>query len=202
MNAIEPLLRPVAAMINRQVRAKTPARELCRELDGRTFALRVPDTALAMYLTVDNDRVILSGDYVDDPEVVATGSLISLARLAGPAADDLIRDGAVNIEGDAVVASQFRKLLRYGQPDLEEELSAVIGDVAAHGIGNFVRGMSGWTREAGATMQQNIGEYLQEESRAVPGRHEADEFRNDVNSLRDDVARFEARLRKIEEGRT
>ena len=201
MNALEPLLRPVAAMINRQVSAKTPAQELCRELDGRTFALRVPDTALAMYLAVETDHVILSGEYVDDPDVVATGSLLSLARLAGPAADDLIRDGDVDIEGDAVVAGQFRKLLRYGQPDLEEELSAVIGDVAAHGIGNVVRSVAGWTREAGATMQQNVSEYLQEESRTVPGRHETDEFRNDVNSLRDDVARFEARLKKLEEGR-
>lgn len=201
MSALEPLLRPIAAMINRQVTAKTPARELCTELDGRTFALRVPDTSLAVYLTVDAERVILSGDYVDDPDVVATGSLISLARLAGPAAEDLIRDGSIDISGDAVIAGRFRKLLRYGQPDLEEELAAVIGDAAAHGIGKFVRGVSGWSREARTTMQQNIGEYLQEESRAVPGRHEADEFRDDVNSLRDDVARFEARLKKFEAGR-
>lgn len=199
MNSLEPLLRPVAAMINRQIGAKTPARELCGELDGRTFALRVADTTLAMYLTVDDGAVILSGAYVDDPDVVATGSAISIARLAGPAAEDLIRAGAVEIEGDAVLASQFRKLLRYGQPDLEEELSTVIGDVAAHGIGEFLRGVSGWTRSASTTMQQNIGEYLQEESHAVPGRHEADEFRADVDSLRDDVARFEARLKKLSE---
>jgi len=201
VKVLESLVRPIAAMINRQISAKTPARELCRELDGRTFALRVPDTALAMYLTVETDHVLMSDDYINDPDVVATGSLVSLARLAGPAADDLVRDGAVDIEGDAVVASQFRKLLRYGQPDLEEELSAVIGDVAAHGIGNMVRGVTGWAREASATMQQNISEYLQEESRAVPGRHEADEFRDDIHSLRDDVARFEARLKKLEEGR-
>lgn len=202
MNSLEPLLRPVAAMINRQINAKTPARKLCEELDGRIFALRVPDTALAMYLTVDAGSVNLSGTYVDDPDVVATGSVISIARLAGPAADDLIRDGAVDIKGDAVIASQFRRLLRYGQPDLEEELSAVIGDVAAHSVGEFFRGVSDWTRGASATMQQNIGEYLQEESHAVPGRHEAVEFRTDVNSLRDDVARFEARLKKFEARRT
>jgi ubiquinone biosynthesis protein UbiJ len=201
MNPLEPLLRPVAAMINRQIGAKTPARELCSNLDGKTFALRVPDTALAMYLTIDSGRVLLSGDYIDDPDVVASGSLISLVRLAGPAAEDLIRDGSVDIAGDALVADQFRKLLQYGQPDLEEELSAVVGDVAAHGIGEFVRGVSDWTRGASATMQQNIGEYLQEESRTVPGRHEADEFRENVNSLRDDVARFEARLKKFEEVR-
>jgi len=201
VNALEPLLRPVAAMINRQITAKTPARALCYELDGKTFALRVTDSTLAMYLTVDDDRVILSGDDIDEPDVIASGSLLSLARLAGPAAEDLIRDKSVVIEGDAIVASQFRKLLRYGQPDLEEELSAVVGDVAAHGIGGLFRGVTDWTRDARETMQQNVGEYLQEESQAVPGRHEVDAFRSDVDTLRDDVARFEARLKKLEENR-
>ncbi len=200
MNALASLVRPAAAMINRQIAAKTPAREICDELDGRTFALRVQDSALALYLSVDSGRVVISGDYVDEPDVVATGSLISLARLAGPAGEDLVRDGAVDMSGDAVIAGEFRKLLRYGQPDFEEELSSVVGDAAAHGIGQFIRGIGDWTRDASATMQQNVGEYLQEESRAVPGRHEADAFRDDVNTLRDDVARFEARLRKLEEG--
>ncbi|MDG2376330.1 MAG: SCP2 sterol-binding domain-containing protein [Woeseiaceae bacterium] len=201
MNALEPLLRPIAAMINRQITAKTPARTLCNELDGKTFALRITNSALAMYLTVNDDRVILSGDYIDEPDVIASGSLLSLARLAGPAAEDLIRDRSVVIEGDAIVASQIRKLLRYGQPDLEEELSTVVGDVTAHSISGFFRGVTGWTRDARTTMQQNIGEYLQEESQAVPGRHEVDAFRSDVDTLRDDVARLEARLKKLEEER-
>lgn len=200
MNALASLMRPAAAMINRQIAAKTPAREICEELDGRTFALRVRDSAIALYLSVADGRVVISGDYVDEPDVVATGSLTSLARLAGPAGEDLVRDGAVDMSGDAIIASRFQKLLRYGQPDFEEELSGLVGDTAAHGIGQLIRGIGDWTRDAGAKMQQNVGEYLQEESRAVPGRHEADAFRDDVNTLRDDVARFEARLRKLEEG--
>ena len=200
MNALESLIRPATAMINRQIAAKTPAREICEELDGRTFALRVRDSAIAIYLSIVDGRFIPSSDYVDEPDVVATGSLVSLARLAGPAGESLIREGAVELTGDAIVASRFRKLLQYGQPDIEEELSAFVGDAAAHGIGEFVRGVASWSREAGETMQQNIGEYLQEESRAVPGRHEVDAFRDDVNALRDDVARFEAKLRKAEEG--
>ena len=47
-------------------------------------------------------------------------------------------------------------------------------------------------------MRQNIGEYLQEESRAVPTREEVEIFRSQVDGLRDDVARFEARLTAIE----
>lgn len=201
MNALEPLLRPAASLINRQIAAKTPARELCAELDGRVFAVRVDGTGLALYLVVADGSVHLAADYAGEPDVVATGSLLSLARLTGPAGEDLIRSGAVDISGDAVVATRFRKLMRYGRPDLEEELSALVGDAAAHGIGEVIRGVDRWRREAAATMAQNIGEYLTEESRGVPGRTEVDGFRERVNTLRDDVARFEARLRKVEEAR-
>ena len=199
MDTLNSMLRPAVSLINRQIDAKTPARALADELDGRVFALRVRDTALAVYLRIEAGAVTLTGACEDEPDVVTTGSLVSLARLAGPAGEDLVRDGMIDIAGDALLASRFRKLLSYGRPDLEEELSSVIGDAAAHGIGEFVRGLGSWGRDAGRTMQQNVGEYLQEESRAVPGRHEAEAFREDVGTLRDDVARFEARLKRLEQ---
>lgn len=198
MDALENLLRPAAALINRQLRAKTPARELCAGLEGRILAVRVRNTALAMYMVVESNELMLRGTSAEEPDVIISGSLWSLAWLAGPAGDDLIRDGVVEISGDAVLAQKFQKLLRYGWPDIEEELSGVIGDVAAHSIGEFVRGVGEWGREAGATMRQNVGEYLQEESRAVPSRYEVDAFRDQVDTLRDDVARFEARIKKLE----
>lgn len=202
MDALESLLRPIATLVSRQIAAKTPARELCAELDGRVFALRVTDTALALYLSADGDTLRVSGNYVEEPDVVLTGSLVSLARLAGPAGEDLIRDGTIRISGDIVLARQFHKLLRYGRPDLEEELSGVVGDVAAHRIGEIVRGFGRWSNEARSTMRQNLSEYLQEESRAVPARAEVEVFRNSVDELRDDVARLEARICQMEKDRT
>ena len=35
----------------------------------------------------------------------------------------------------------------------------------------------------------------------MPGRFEVDAFRDEVDTLRNDVARFEARLKKLEEER-
>ena len=200
-DALETLFRPVVAMMNRQISARTPARALCSQLDGRVLAVRVPDTALAAYLRVSAGAVTANADYEGEPDVVVSGSVLSLARMGGPAGESLFRDGSVTIHGDALVAQQFQRLLRYGRPDLEEELSTVIGDVAAHGVGEFVRSAVQWIDDTRRTMRDNVGEYLQEESRAVPGRHEVDAFRKDVNSLRDDVARFEARLRSVEEDR-
>ena len=200
MDALESLLRPIAALLNRQIRQKTPARELCAELKDRVFALRVKDSGLAMYIIVGPDQVFLSGDYGDEPDVVISGSLLALARLASQT-DTVVRGDAVDLVGDVILARKFQTLLRYARPDIEEELSGLVGDVAAHSIGEVVRNVGKWGREASATLQQNVSEYLQEESRSVPSRYEAEVFRGKVDTLRDDVARFEAHLQQIESDR-
>jgi ubiquinone biosynthesis protein UbiJ len=198
MNALETLLRPLAALLNRQLRSKTPARELCAELEDRVFAVRVKDTSLAMFIIVGPGEIFLSNEYGDEPDVTLTGSLLSLARLGGADGDAAIRDGTLELTGDSELALEFQKLLRYGRPDLEEELSGVVGDVVAHSIGEFARNARRWGEETSSTLRQNVSEYLQEESRAVPSRYETDVFREEVESLRDDVARFEARLERLQ----
>lgn len=197
MDVLETALSPILHMVNRQISAKTPARQLCDELDGQVFAVRVKDTALAAYIRVHERRVSLSSEFAGEPDVAVCGSLLSLLKLAG-SGERSIREGSVEFSGDAEIAEQFRKLLRYGKPDLEEELSNVVGDVAAHSLGELLRSVGRWGRTAGATMRQNVTEYLQEESRTVPSRYEVENFRDQVNVLRDDVARFANRLRDYE----
>ena len=202
MNPLETLLRPLAALLNRQIRAKTPARELCAELEGRVFAVRVKDTSLAMHFVVGSGEVFLVSEYGDDPDVVVTGSLLSLARLAGPDGNSAIRDGAVDLTGDAALAQQFQTLLRYGRPDFEEELSGAVGDVVAHTVGEFARSVGRWGKEARSTLRQNVSEYLQEERKVVPSRYETEGLRKNVETLRDDVARLEARLNRLDAARS
>ena len=201
MDPLERLLRPIAGMINRQVQAKTPARELCEELNGKVIAVRVRDTGLAMYFAVDEDGLTLSLDG-PEPDLAITGTLLSLAGLAASGGEGALRDGSFEIAGDVYTAQAFQKLMSYGRPDLEEELSGLVGDVAAHGIGDAARSFGRWVSEARGTMRQNMSEYLQEESQAVPSRYEVDRFRKRVNTLRDDVDRLEARLRRVEFGAT
>lgn len=198
MRSLEALVRPATNMINRQVRAKTPARELCGKLSGRVMAIRVTNTALAIYLIAGKDELRIATEYEQDPDVLVSGSMLALMRMAGPAGEAAIQHGEVALSGDALVAQDFQKLLQYGRPDLEEELAVIVGDVAAHGIGEFFRGIGEWGHEARSTMRENVAEYLQEESRTVPTRDEVDAFQDAVDTLRDDVARFEARLKAVD----
>jgi ubiquinone biosynthesis protein UbiJ len=201
MDALIRLFAPVVAMIDRQIAESTPARELCEKLDRKSVAVRVRDTGLSVYLRVEDGRLGFGSADEPEPDVVITGGLLALGRLATDAGEELIRNGTIELQGDATVAGDFRSLLRYGRPDWEETLSGVAGDVAAHGIGEALRNTARWGRRARQTMAQNIGEYLQEESRSLPSRYEVDAFRDRVHEIRDDVARLDARIARLENTR-
>lgn len=197
MNPLERLMRPIVGMINRQIRAKTPARELVQQLDGQVVAIRVRDSSLAMYFQVGPEALELI-EAMDEPDVIITGSLLTLGGLATGGGGGI---GAIDMSGNIETAQGFQQLMAYGKPDIEEELSGIVGDVAARGISDVARNVLRWGRDAHATIEQNITEYLQEESRALPSRYEVDRFRDRVNVLRDDVDRLDARLARLERSR-
>ena len=198
MDPLEALLRPVANYLNRTVAEVTPARELCTRLDGKIVAIRVRDTALAMYFVFDTGVIELATDARQEPDVVITASILTLAGMIGSDGAQAIRDGKVDLTGNAGVAEAFRDLLAFTRPDVEEELSALIGDVAAHRLGQVAAGLRSWALDARRTMGGNVREYLQEEGRDVPSRYEVERFARDVDALRDDVDRLGARLDRLE----
>jgi len=197
---LEALLRPIADMLNRNILATTPARALAGELNGSTVAIRVRDSALAMYFVFADDEVALAAESGTEPDVVISGSLLTLARMMGGAGESAIRSGDVKLTGDAATAQRFQKLLRFAKPDIEEEMSRFVGDIAAHRIGEVARSVREWARESRSTMGDNIREYLQEERRDLPTRYEVERFAADVGVLRDDVERIAARLARLEAG--
>ncbi len=93
MDPLATLLRPLVALINRQIHATTPAREICREIAGNVVAVRVRDSSLATYFHIEADGITMTGRYTSEPQVVISGSLLSLAKLATPGATEAIRDG-------------------------------------------------------------------------------------------------------------
>lgn len=200
MDPLETLLRPLANILNRNIQEITPARELCEQLDGATIAVRVRDTLLAMYFRIDAEVITLSGESATDPDVVIEGSLLTLARMAGTSGESAVRDGTLDLTGNAETAQAFQELLAYAKPDIEEQVSTLLGDVAAHHLGEIARGIGDWARDARSTMGSNIREYLQEESRDLPSRYEVERFTQQVDSLRDGVARLEARLDRLTGG--
>lgn len=197
MATLESLLRPVATAINANIAEVTPARELCQKLDNTTIAVRVRNTAIVAYFNVDDEAISLTTNASHDPDVAITASMLTLAKLATSPNPGSARDKDLELSGDVEKAQDFQRLLAYAKPDIEEGLASIIGDVAAHQLGEVARGIGNWAGNARATMQDNVREYLQEESRELPSRYESDRFSNDVDKLRDDIERLAARIDRL-----
>jgi ubiquinone biosynthesis protein UbiJ len=190
------LLGKLEEILNRNVAQSAKARALVERLEGRSLSLVLDGTPFAFTMRIAGGSIRLSADRAEaDAEI--RGTPLALFPLARPQGDGSLRGGAVRISGDAEIAQAFRDLLHHARPDAEEELARVVGDVPAHQLGNFARGFLGWGRKAADTLATSVAEYLQEEGRDVPTRTEIDEFLHGVDTLRNDVERLEARLRRL-----
>jgi ubiquinone biosynthesis protein UbiJ len=191
-------LTPLETVLNRNIAASAAARALCGRLEGKVLALHVEGAPISLYFSAEGGRMRLDTQHEGAAAATLSGPPLSLLRLAGPAPAAALRSRAVRIEGDAEAAQTFSELLKAARPDLEEELSRIVGDVAAHQIGNVARSALGFVQRAADTFAQNVAEYLQEEGRDLPSRAEADEFYAEVDALRDAVERLEARIALLE----
>ena len=197
-NPVRAVLDRLSAMLNRNVGQSERATALARQLEGRAFSLVFDGTPVTLSLRVAEGRVAIDARGQGEVDATLSGSPISLLSLVGPGAADRQRGSSVRITGDAEVAQRFRDLLRHAQPDFEEELSRVVGDVVAHQVANAARGFLGWGRKAADSFSANVAEYLQEEGRDVPSRVEVEEFLEAVDHLREAADRLEARLARVE----
>jgi ubiquinone biosynthesis accessory factor UbiJ len=100
----------------------------------------------------------------------------------------------VPIEGDSAFAQEISYLVRHLKWDVEEDLSKVVGDVAAHRTVNTAKSFTGWAKQSGEKIAQNFKEYWTEEKPLVAKSIRLEEFARQVDILRDDVERLEKRI--------
>jgi ubiquinone biosynthesis protein UbiJ len=187
------LTETIENVLNRGLPRSPRARELCRELRGHRVGVDVSGfTRLIVESTGETLHVKRDAAGAAEAEIV--GGPFSLLALAGEAPEAVIQRGDVQIRGDVELAQRFRELALLLRPDIEEEVSKVIGDVPAHHLGRFARAAFSWTRGATSTQVRNMAEYLAHERQHLVPRAEADQLLKGVDILRENVDRLEARI--------
>lgn len=180
-------------VLNRGLPRSPRARQICRELQGHRVGVEV--TGFTRWVVESNgDTLHLTRNSATAAEAELAGGPLSLMALMGSAPEGVLQRGDVQIRGDAELAQKFRELALLLRPDFEEELSQLVGDVPAHTLGRFARGVFGWSERAATTTVRNVAEYLAHEKQHLVPRAEGDQLLKGVDALREDVDRLEARL--------
>ena len=194
-----PLLAAVETAFNRYL-ALDPenAANLCR-LQGKVIEIELRGVWRRLFLLPQTDSVMVLGDYEGDADATISGSPLALMAMHHPGnRSRSLFSGEVEIRGDAGIGQALQRILDDMDIDWEEMLSRYTGDVVAHQLGNLVRGANGWLRRGAGVLEQDVGEYLQEEARSLPPRLEVRDFMDDVDAARSDVDRLEARVKRLE----
>jgi len=194
------LTQAIENLLNRNLPRSPRARELCETLAGKRVQVEARGLGWVLIAEALNSSIRLTKSQTDGPppDAEISGSLLNLAALAGSHPEEVIQRGDVTIRGDAEVAQKFRELAMLLRPDVEEELSRLIGDTPAHQALRLVRLATGFGRRAAQTGVRNVAEYLAHERGDLVPRAEAEDFYRGVERLREDLDRVEARAQLME----
>lgn len=187
--------------VNRVLQLDATTRARLAELRGKVIRLRVTgDPAFEIFVLPEESGVRLRTEHERDADVTLSGDIPVILRFAARRLlPEVVAAGEVQISGDIALGQRFQKILEQADIDWEEPLARVLGDVPGHQLGRALRDLGGWMRQTLRTLQQDLGEYLQEESRLLPVRARANAFRQSVESLQRDLENLEQRLARLRE---
>jgi ubiquinone biosynthesis protein UbiJ len=180
--------------LNRILRMDAVAFKKLQQFEGKVIALELRGTGLTLTLLPGSDGIQVMSVPADEADTVISGTPLALAELGLGDAQRVLFAGEVTIRGDVETGQAFKRLLDSLDIDWEEHLSRYCGDMFAHQLGDVIRALRQWGRQARTTLGRNLAEYLQQEGRQLAMGETVKEFSHGVDRLRDDSERLEARI--------
>jgi ubiquinone biosynthesis protein UbiJ len=181
-------------MVNKLLSLDEETLDSLATLEGDVVEIDVLNTDIKLFILPSARGFTLASNYEDKADVSIKGSP---AALLGMITAEKVGAGDVEIIGNVGMAHKLQSILKKMEVDWEEHLSQIIGDIAAHKVGNFVKGMSKLAKASAKTIGLDISEYLRYEKEAILDQSELDEFNHAVDKVRNDVERLQKRVDRL-----
>lgn len=169
-------------------------------LQGRVLRVELMGLGLHLYLVPEAQALRLFGNYDAEPDCLVRATPAALLGMAmAHHREDEVFHGAVSIDGDNGLAQAIGQVFSDLDIDWEEQIAKLVGDGLAQRIGAQARSARQWGARTSSVLNEDLHDYLIEEGRVLPSKPEMQTFLDEVDRLRDDVARLEARLERLQE---
>ena len=186
--------------LNTYLRLDPESQRILEKMTGKCLAIELKGLDVTLYLLTDAKGIQVFSSYPDAPDATLSGTPMELLGLAleqqpGPA---MFAEG-VKISGDTELGQLFKRLFDSMDIDWEEHFSHYTGDIIAHKLGSLLRSGVDWSQQAGEILRLDIAEYLLQEDHLVPEKAELEGFYTDIDTLRDNTERLQARIQRIKD---
>ena len=182
---------PFSFALNRLLEAEPWARERLAPFAGMTVELRAAPLPGLRFVILPGGTLEAGGG---DPALTLTVRPDALPALL-QSEEHFVR--SVDVAGDERLAAEVMMLMRHLRWDAEEDLSRLVGDVAAHRLVGLARGFAAWQADAAQRLAQSLRDYAVEEKRVLVATAEFCRFSAEVARLRDAIDRLEKRVRRL-----
>lgn len=182
---------PFSFALNRLLEAQPWARERLAPFAGMAIELRAPPLPSLRFVILPGGTLEAGGDGADLVVTLRPEALPALMQ----SEEHFIR--SVDVAGDPQLASEVSALMRHLRWDAEEDLSRLVGDVAAHRLMGLARGLAAWPADAARRLAESVRDYAVEEKRLLLSTSELSSFSAEIARLRDAVERLEKRIRRL-----
>lgn len=201
MECIKPFsIEVLQKLINRYLKLDMRLQQHLHPLVDKYFLVEITGVDLTFHIFFNTDSIAI--DFVapaaKSPDLIICGSPTALWRLFRSDESTFqlcLRD--VKVSGDLNFAHAIQIFFKAIDIDWEEQFSHVVGDVLAHELFRGFSAVQQWGQVLSENFKLNLTEYLQEEVRYFPVLDEVKEFEEEVDMLRDDVERLEARIERL-----
>ncbi|CAD6881228.1 Ubiquinone biosynthesis protein UbiJ [Methylomonas albis] len=185
--------------LNRYLALDDNLEQYLTPMAGKVIALHISSFDSNLYLcpTINSIQVLESYPGLADATLSGSLSALGLMGLSATPMRSLFK-GEVRIEGDTQVARRLQRLFEKLDINLESKIARYTGDAFAQGLSKLFRGSRDWTQHTLTTFRLNLEEFLQEETRELPAKSEAELFFRDIDTCRSDCDRLDARLDRLE----
>lgn len=187
------LERGAVAGLNHLLSRQPQAAERLRPFAGQGVEIRCPP--------FPDLRLTILGSGLLARARAGTASALVVRLRPGALPLLLARDEAarrqIEIQGPADLAGAVDDLVRSLAWDIEEDLSAVFGDVLAHRLAAGGKALATWQRDALLRLAENLAEYWVEEQPLLLRPGDAERFARELDALRDGTERLEKRIERL-----
>jgi ubiquinone biosynthesis protein UbiJ len=187
------LSAPAAAALNHLLRDAEWARAQLVPFAG--CIIRFDISPLTAAFAIESDGRLTAAPLETKADALVQLSGPTLVRLAWLRDESARQD--VRVTGDTALASALTGVLSAMHWDVEEDLSRVIGDVAAHRMVQAGSAFLAWQSRTATNLAQSLAEYWTEERPVIASRESVREFVQAVDVLRDDTERLEKRIERL-----
>ncbi len=193
--ALTPFLKPIEFAINKALAADPDTQQKLIGFDGQRITVHISDVNVMIHATFTHQMLRLSSGEEEDADLTIAGKASALAGL-GKNPGHLFSDD-ITIYGNVQFAKQLQDVLASFEFDWEHHLAKITGDTLAFPIAHGLRQFGQWLNQSHQSMQLNVSEYLKEEAKLLPDRSQVAHQLSQVDSLRADLDRLEARINRF-----